>query len=369
MLIKVNGNKRYVELCLILINPCRESLSKGEIKLEEREIYIGIVTAVHRERYEVFVNEKNIFARLKPSVYYIDNFNDNMPTVGDNVEVCYNPIGDSIIVNTKKRASVFSRQDPDAGRCKQNIAANFDYVFIMMSLNYDFNIKRLERYLTAAWQSGGTPVVILTKADIAEDLEKKLAAVGEIAIGVDVCAISSVTGNGIERLYKYVKPDKTIIFLGSSGVGKSTLINVFTGEEVMKTGGIRETDSKGHHTTTYRQMIILNNGAKIIDTPGMRELGMLSVENGMEQSFSYIYELIKKCKYSNCSHTSEEGCAIVEALKNGYLPRNRWNNFLKLQRESKFQEEKERRSKTRIVKGTKNSYSKKDRRSGNILEY
>lgn len=310
----------------------------------------GFITAVHRDRYEVQAEGEELYARLKTGVYYSDKYVEEFPTVGDYVELEYNPLGDSLIVKTKIRKSKFSRKDPDVGRGEQMIAANFDYIFIMMSLNFDFNLKRLERYLTASWQSGGQPVIVLTKADLAEDVEEKIGLIRLIAGDTDICPVSAVTGEGMEQLEKYLEPDKTIVFLGSSGVGKSTFTNSLLGREVMDTRGIRETDSKGHHTTTHRQLIVLDNGTKIIDTPGMRELGMWIVEEGMEQSFFEVNDLIMKCKFSDCTHTKEPGCAIRAAMKNGILTEARWLSYLKLQGESNFQAKKERRSMVREVK-------------------
>lgn len=312
----------------------------------------GFVTAVHRDRYEVRVDGEDFYARLKTGVYYSEERAEEFPTVGDNVELVYNPMGDSLIVKTKNRTSKFSRKDPDNGRGEQIIAANFDYVFIMMSLNFDFNLKRLERYITVSWQSGAQPVIVLTKADIAEDLEQKVEMVGRIAIGADIHPVSSITGEGMEQLKKYFEPDKTIVFLGSSGVGKSTLTNYLLGEEIMETAGIREEDSKGHHTTTHRQLFVLNNGTKIIDTPGMRELGMWIVDDGMEHSFSDITNLTMQCKYSDCTHMGEPCCAVASALENGTLTYARWKNYLKIQKESNFQAVKESRSKSREIKKT-----------------
>lgn len=329
----------------------------------------GLITAVQRERYEVHINGENYFARLKTGAFYSDESNEEFPTVGDWVELEYNSMGDSLIVRTKNRKSKFSRKDPDVGRGEQVIAANFDYVFIMMSLNYDFNLRRLERYLTISWQSGATPVIILTKADIAEDLEMKIEMVSQIAEGTDIYPISSITGEGMEPLKKYLQPGMTIVFLGSSGVGKSTLTNYLMGKEVMGTGEIREDDSKGHHTTTYRQLLILNNGARIIDTPGMRVLGMWIVDEGIENNFVDIMNLSMMCKFSNCTHNSEPDCAIKEALANGALTESRWKNYLKLQKESKFQKEKESRNKLSEKKSGKKKYGKimKDHSSKNVL--
>lgn len=305
----------------------------------------GFIMAVHRDRYQVFVNGQELYARLKTGIYYQEETKEEFPTVGDWVMVEVNPIGDSLIWQTLPRKTVFSRKDPDEGRGEQVIAANFDYVFIMMSLNYDFNLKRLERYLTVAWQSGAQPVVILTKADIAEKKESKLEQIQPLILGVPVHFISALTGEGMEEVKAYLKPEVAVVFLGSSGVGKSTLTNYLLGKEAMKTSGIREEDSKGHHTTTHRQMFLLENDVKIIDTPGMRELGMWVVDEGVEQGFADIYSLMKECKFANCTHQKEPGCAIRTALCEGTLTQSRWRNYEKIQKESNFQKKKERISK------------------------
>lgn len=317
--------------------------------MKEKKIVEGFITAVHRERYEVCVNNEFMFARLKASIYFYENSQD-YPTVGDTVLIEFNESGDSLICETRERKSKFSRKDPDKGRGEQTIAANFDYVFIMMSLNYDFNIKRLERYITVSWQSGGTPVIILTKADIGEGIDEKMAKVNEIAIGIDIYSISAATGEGIDALEKYLRPNSCIVFLGSSGVGKSTFTNYLLQDELMKTAEIREDDSKGHHTTTHRQMFVLANGAKIIDTPGMRELGMWVVDEGMEQGFSDLIETVSSCRFSNCTHKREEGCAVQEALNNGMLSEMRWINYQKIQKESNYHAAKERRNKIKEKK-------------------
>jgi ribosome biogenesis GTPase len=319
----------------------------------------GFITAVQRERYEVHVSGANYYARLKSGVYYSGLHEEKFPTVGDYVELEYNSLGDSLIVKTKERKSKFSRKDPDVGMGEQIIAANFDYVFIMMSLNYDFNLRRLERYITTSWQSGARPVILLTKADIAEDVEKKMEMVYQIAEGTEVYPISSMTGEGMDQLKKYLQPGMTIVFLGSSGVGKSTLTNYLLGKEVADTGEIREDDSKGHHTTTHRQLFILNNGSRIIDTPGMRELGMWIVDEGMENGFVDVVNLAMQCKFSNCTHTNEPSCAIIEALENGTLTSARWKNYLKIQKESKFQKQKEDRNKKSEMKISQKKMMKK----------
>ncbi|MBE6024617.1 MAG: ribosome small subunit-dependent GTPase A [Cellulosilyticum sp.] len=299
------------------------------------------ISAVHRELYKVICQYGEVDAVLKSSIYFRDLQLETFPTVGDFVEIEYNPNGPSRIIKTLERKTYFSRKDPDEGKGEQAVAANFDYVFIVTSMNYDFNVKRMERYLTVAWQSGAQPVIILTKADLVEDFNVYIDELEAIAIGVDIIPISSKTGYGLEQLEPYVKEGKTIVFLGSSGVGKSSLLNALAGDEIMETSGIREDDSKGHHTTTHRQLIRLKSGAVIIDTPGMRELGMWDISVGLGEAFGEIEELILGCKFSDCTHKNEPGCKINEALESGMLQRDRWERYLKLKKEARYSENKE----------------------------
>jgi len=304
------------------------------------------VTAVHKERYELICEYGHAYGRLKASVYY-GGGDECFPTVGDFVLVQYNHCGDSQIIKTLERKTKFARNDFSghaSGYVKtvkeQIVASNFDYVFIMASLNYDFNLKRIERYLTLAWQSGAVPVVVLTKSDLVEDYMEQVRAVEKIASGVGVFAVSAKTGYGIELLSEYLKPHKTIVFLGSSGVGKSSLVNALAGEVIMTVNGIREDDSRGRHTTTYRQLTMLPNGVMIIDTPGMRELGMWDVSTGLRDAFTDVEGYFGRCRFSDCSHISEPGCAIKEAIQNGELLQERWNSYLDIMREAKFVDDK-----------------------------
>jgi ribosome biogenesis GTPase len=305
------------------------------------------VTEVHREMYKVISCQGEGTARLKGTFYNITETAEDFPAVGDFVQLRYNEHGDSQIVKVFPRISKFSRPDysgHNAGYVKtvleQVVAANFDYVFIMASLNYDFNINRIMRYITVAWESGGVPVVILTKADLVEDYTEQLKQVKAQALGVEVIIVSAVTGEGLEELAQYMKPTKTLVFLGSSGVGKSTLVNALAGEEVMNVNTIRVDDSKGRHTTTHRQLVLLKNGVMIIDTPGMRELGMWEVAVGLGEAFNDIEDLFLNCRFSDCTHKSEPGCAVREAIDAGKLEYSRWKNYLQLKSEVKFTEDK-----------------------------
>lgn len=313
-----------------------------EFRNVDKELIPARVIEVHKEQYKIVNEYGEKDARLKGSIFYNDRFTKEFPTVGDFIMVKNNPMGEDIVFDVLKRKSKFSRMD-SWNRKEQLVAANFDYVFITVSLNYDFNIKRIERYLASAWQSGGTPVIILTKKDLCEDLDDIVSKLEEIAFGVDIVAVSSYTGEGINELERFIKPGKTVVFLGSSGVGKSSLTNAIAGEEIMKVNEIREDDSKGRHTTTHRQLITIKDHFMIIDTPGMREMEVWSVEEGIDETFSDIEALAKKCKFSDCKHHKEPHCAVKEAIENGSLSEDRYKNYIKLQKEAAYAKNKENR--------------------------
>jgi ribosome biogenesis GTPase len=293
------------------------------------------VTAVHKERYALVSDDGSCYGRLKSAVYFNESTQE-FPTTGDFVLIQYNEQGDSIITQTLPRRSYFARKNPTLGEGEQAVAANFDSVFIMQSLNHDFNPKRLERYLTLAWQSGAVPVVVLNKADLVERYQEQMSAVMRVAAGVDVFAVSAKTGFGFDAMSGYLQPCKTIVLLGSSGVGKSSFVNALAGGEIMAVNEIRADDSKGRHTTTHRQLIRLDSGVMIIDTPGMRELGLLDATTGLSESFADVARYFSLCRFSNCSHESEPGCAVQAAIASGELPLARYESYRKLQRESKY---------------------------------
>lgn len=305
------------------------------------ELVVGRITEVHREQYKLITADYENNARLKGSVFYDTSKPTSYPAVGDFVLVKHNTIGDDIIYSVLERKTKFSRIDTFTNEKEEIVATNFDMCVIVTSLNYDFNVKRIERYLTVAWQSGAIPIIVLTKADLCNNIQYYLDELYEVAIGVDIITVSSVTGEGIDELLKLIKPSQTIVFLGSSGVGKSSLVNKIANDEVMKVNSIREDDSKGKHTTTHRQLIILKNGTMIIDTPGMRSLGMWDVSEGLNATFNDIVELTTKCKFKNCSHDTEPNCAIKEALESGKVSIDRWKSFLKLEKETRYAERKE----------------------------
>ncbi len=248
--------------------------------------------------------------------------------------------GDALIHSLMERKSAFSRRAA-GGVGVQIVAANVDVAFLVAGLNNDLNPRRLERYLVAARDSGATPVIVLTKADLSSDVEGERQAVVSIAGGAPVVTLSAMTGEGLDALDGWLQPGTTAALLGSSGAGKSTLLNALAGEELMSTGAVREADDRGRHTTTHRELFRLPNGALLIDTPGMRELGLVAEDAALDESFADIIELMQTCKFSNCTHASEPGCAVLAALADTTLTEDRWQSYLKLHRELAFVARKE----------------------------
>ena len=287
---------------------------------------IARVTQQHRELYKIVTEHGEINATVSGKFAHDAVSRAAFPVVGDWVMVK----GD-VIHAVLTRKSIIARQSAGTTGAEQAIAANIDYIFICMSLNQDFNIRRLERYLTICWDSAATPVIVLTKSDLCDDLAEKLAQAQAVSIGVDILTCSSVNGDGIDKIREYATPGKTITFIGSSGVGKSTLINGLTGQDIMVTKEVSAGNDKGSHATTHRQLIAISTGAVVIDTPGMREIKMHIGD--ASSTFSDIAELALMCKFRTCNHESEPGCAILQAIENGKLDQSRLSSFKKLERE------------------------------------
>lgn len=277
----------------------------------------GRVIAVQKNRFTIDWEGQELAARLKGSFY--EEPADQWPLVGDEVSFLYNPSGESVIRAVGKRKSLLQRLDPNKTGAIQSMVANVDDCFIVTALNGDYNYNRIARYVSLALQGEARPVVILTKADLCADVERHIREVETLSDKLRVHAVSALQGLGMEALEEYFVPGRTIALLGSSGAGKSTLINAVAGEKIMKTGAVRASDDKGRHTTTHRQLIRLKNGASIIDTPGMRELGVAGAEEGIDDTFSDILALAASCRFRDCRHETEPGCAVKAAITRGQL--------------------------------------------------
>jgi ribosome biogenesis GTPase len=253
--------------------------------------------------------------------------------------------GVAIIQHVMPRATVFTRKAAGPSGAAQVVAANVDTALLAASLNADFNLRRLERYLATAYESGAAPVIVLTKADACDAVEGLVAEVEAIAFGVPVVAVSAVTGDGLDMLRAHLPPGRTAVLLGSSGVGKSTLVNALADAELMATRAIREDDAHGRHTTTHRELVLLPSGALILDTPGMRELSLWEAEAGVASVFADVTAEVERiaedCHFRDCAHGREPGCAVQAALADGRLDADRWRSFQKLQRELAHETRKE----------------------------
>ena len=300
-------------------------------------LFLARVCEQHHDLYNLMGEEGELQATVSGKLAYDAEDNTKFPAVGDWVMIDRNDssTGNAIIHHVLKRKSTFERKASGRSNSVQIVAANIDLIFICMSLNTDFNLRRLERYLSIAWNSGAVPVIVLTKADLCEDLSTQLLEIESVSIGTDVVTCSSIEENGYQNIIPYINEGKTIAFIGSSGVGKSTLINRLMGRDVLVTKEIRD-DDRGRHTTTHRELLLLPNGGIVIDTPGMRELRLDSGDD-ISKSFEDIEELAAVCKFKDCSHTKEPGCAIKNAIEAGELSEERFESYKKLQIEISYE--------------------------------
>lgn len=298
------------------------------------EYELGRVISQEKDLFRLVMDKEECMARVSRKFRYNVSAISEFPSVGDFVLVEHSFKDDvALIHKVLQRKSVFIRKAAGKNCMEQVVAANIDTIFLCMALNGDFNIRRLERYLSIAWDSGAVPVIILTKIDLCDDLQAKRFEIENVAVGVPVMEPSGLTGDGLQQIKQYLQKTKTVAFIGSSGVGKSTLINRLLGEECLKTNTIRK-DDKGRHTTTHRELFLIPDSGMVIDTPGMWKAG-----KGIEHAFSDIEKLAEKCRFHNCTHTSEPGCAVRAAMEDGMIDEERLKAYKKLKAENSYMED------------------------------
>ena len=318
-----------------------EFLNNAFVEYEEQGYTVGRVMLEHKRLYRVETDLGECLAEVSGKYRFEASTREDYPAVGDWVVLSERQEeGKATIHAMLPRFSKFSRKAAGLTTEEQIVAANVDTVFLVQSLNYDFNPRRLERYLVMAWESGANPVVVLTKSDLCDDVLDKVTEVEAVAFGVPIHAVSVKEETGLAELASYFPEGKTVALLGSSGAGKSTLTNYLLGEEKQLIQEVRSDDDKGKHTTTYRELYMLPTGGLVLDTPGMRELQLWEADGAISHSFQDIEELAEQCYFRDCKHANEPKCAVQGAIEEGTLEAARYQSYVKLQRELAFLERK-----------------------------
>jgi ribosome biogenesis GTPase / thiamine phosphate phosphatase len=310
-------------------------------QVDQREFHLARVTRVDRERYHVRDEHDEVQAEPTGKLLYSADSSQDLPCVGDWVLVQYHNDGTLAIVHEVFPRRTYLRRKSAGNKVDyQMIASNIDVAFIMQSCDLNFNLRRMERYPVMANEGHVEPVILLSKSDLVspEELNSRFSEVRQARIDARILAFSNVTEDGLESLRQELQRRKTYCLLGSSGVGKTTLLNHLLGRKAFETRPVRERDSRGRHTTARRELTILDNGALLIDTPGMRELGMIGVSENINDNFSDISRLSEGCRFKDCTHTAELGCAILAAVQDGSLSEDRYQGYVKLMKESAFHE-------------------------------
>jgi ribosome biogenesis GTPase len=341
-----------------------EQIKNAVNELELNDFVIGRVVLEHKERYIVKTEQGEFEAEITGNMRFAAVSREDFPVVGDWVALAVYDSGPAIIHKIFPRFSMIKRQAAGQSGELQIIAANIDYALLVQAVDRDFNINRLERYLTICYSAKVSPVIVLTKTDLVN--EQRVAEITDSLKAriknVPVVTVSNETRTGYETLKSMIEKGKTYGMLGSSGVGKSTLLNNLSGRAVMKTDAISQSTNKGRHITSHRELIVLEDGGILIDNPGMREVGIADTAGGLETTFSKITDLSQNCRFKDCTHTGETGCAVTEAAENGEIDRNAWENYLKLQREKAHFESTvaERRKREKTFGKMLKNYHKKD---------
>jgi ribosome biogenesis GTPase len=341
-----------------------EQIKNAVNELELNDFVIGRVVLEHKERYIVKTEQGEFEAEITGNMRFAAVSREDFPVVGDWVALAVYDSGPAIIHKIFPRFSMIKRQAAGQSGELQIIAANIDYALLVQAVDRDFNINRLERYLTICYSAKVSPVIVLTKTDLVN--EQRVTEITDSLKAriknVPVVTVSNETRTGYETLKNMIEKGKTYGMLGSSGVGKSTLLNNLSGRAVMKTDAISQSTNKGRHVTSHRELVVLENGGILIDNPGMREVGIADTTGGLETTFDKITDLSRNCRFKDCTHTGETGCAVTEAAENGEIDRNAWENYLKLQREKAHFESTvaERRKREKTFGKMLKNYHKKD---------
>ncbi|MCA1591174.1 MAG: ribosome small subunit-dependent GTPase A [Acidobacteria bacterium] len=327
----------------------------------------GRVFLQHNKVYMLYTDAGETWAEATGRMHYHARGAEDLPAVGDWVAIRRtDEEGKAKIHEILPRKSKFSRKAAGSRSEEQIVAANVDTVFLVTSLDNDFNVRRLERYLIMAWESGARPVVVLNKADLSEETEARRREVESVAPGVSVLLMSARRGEGIEQLLAFVGRGQTVALMGSSGVGKSTIVNRLLGADAQRTQEVREGDQRGKHTTTHRELFMLSSGGLVIDTPGMRELQLLVSERGLRETFEDVEEVASRCRFGDCRHENEPGCAVRAALEEGTLDAERYANYQKLQGEMRHvavrQDQRAAQEEKTRVKRITRAFNKTDKR-------
>lgn len=334
-----------------------------------RDFELGRIIAEHKERYLVATAKGEVDAEITGNMRYSANGREDFPAVGDWVSLILYGDGVAIINEVVPRYSIIKRKAVGKNSEVQVIGTNIDFALIMQSTNRDFNLNRLERYLSLCNSSKISPIILLTKTDLisSEELSFLLGKIKERIANVPFIAISNETESGYEELKQVLKSGKTYCMLGSSGVGKSTLLNNLSGKNLMKTKAISLATDRGRHVSTHRELIVLNNGSILIDNPGMREVGMVDSSDGLNATYDKIAEFAKRCWFKDCNHVNDKGCAVIEAVENGEIEQSYYQNYLKLSKESAHFESsvQERRKKDKDFGKMQKNYKKIQKRKKN----